>query len=40
MCIDQLVETVTCVTQFEEHVCIFDVIANLIFDDPGAIYQS
>jgi len=39
MSIYQLVETVSCVTQFKEHVCIFDVVANLVINDSSAIYE-
>jgi hypothetical protein len=38
--IDQFVETVACVTQLEEHVGIFDVIAYLVFNNPSTIDKS
>lgn len=37
--INQLMETITCVTQLKEHVCILDVIADLVLDDAGTIYE-
>jgi len=37
--IDQFVKAIACVTQFKEHVCIFDVVADLVIDDSGAIYE-
>ena len=32
-------ETVPCMTQLKEHVCIFDVVADLVLDNSGAIYE-
>lgn len=37
--IDQLMETVACVAQLEEHVCIFDVVADLVLDDSSTVDQ-
>ena len=37
--VNQLMETVAGMTKFKEHVCIFDVIADLILDNSGAIYE-
>ena len=39
MSIDQLMKTVACVAQLEEHVCIFDVVTDLVLDDSGTIDQ-
>lgn len=39
MTVDQLMETVPCMTQLKEHVCIFDVVADLVLDNSGAIYE-
>jgi len=36
--VDQFMETIARVAQFEEHVCIFDVITDLILDDSGTVY--
>ena len=40
MGINQLMETIARVTQLKEHICIFDVIADLVLNDPGTIYES
>lgn len=37
--INQLVETIAGMAQLKEHICIFDVIANLFIDDSGTIYE-
>lgn len=37
--INQLMETVACMTQLKEHVCIFDIVADLVLDDSGTIYE-
>jgi len=38
--IDQFVETIACMAQLKEHICIFDVIADLVLNDSGTVYQS
>ena len=30
-------ETIACVTQLKEHVCIFDVVADLVLDYSGTV---
>ena len=38
--IDELVETIARMAQLEKHVCILDVIADLVLDDSGTVYES
>ena len=40
MAINELVETISGVAQLKEHICVFNVVADLIFDDSGTIYES
>jgi len=37
MTVNQLMETVPCMTELKEHVCILDVIADLVLNDSGAV---
>jgi len=36
--IDEFMETIARMTQLEKHVCIFDVITDLVLDDSGTVY--
>ena len=37
--IDQFMETIARVTQLEKHIRVFDIIADLVFDDSGTVYE-
>lgn len=36
--VDQFMETIARMAQFKEHICIFDVVTDLVLDDSGTVY--